>query len=100
MRRISRSPDNVGGAALTMRHRGALIGLVSTNIRDAAGKIGISVDLRSARLQLATEVFGVRVNSYNELSDRELEDISKIGPDEIAIWMSNDVGFTLPLWEG
>ncbi|KKL08511.1 hypothetical protein LCGC14_2575130 [marine sediment metagenome] len=67
------------GIYLVSGRRGALIGGVTSAIRGAAAAAGIEYrgQFREARLRLASEVYGRRITSYNDLTDGEIVAINK-----------------------
>ena len=78
--------------------RGVMTGGLSTAIRKTAKLIGLSIDVRHARLKLASEVFGREVATFNELSDAELWALSQWvlqqNADGLANWLRQQFGAT------
>ena len=88
------------GPRLERGARGAEIGNTENAIRVAANKIGLEVEPRTARLALASEAFGRRVGSFNDLSDGELKAVARWASnnvDTLATWLSVTYGYTLEL---
>ena len=63
------------------RGRGACIGNVTTSIGAALTMLGLNIRdraaLRELRLALASDVFGRKIESYNDLTDTELSVLSR-----------------------
>jgi len=56
------------GRVLTMSQRGMRIGAIHHQVKNAASRIGLSLDWRVARLALASEAFEREILTFSQLS--------------------------------
>jgi len=83
------------GRKLTKSQRGTRIGVIEYWIEHDASSVGLSVNIRTARLTLASEAFEVEISSFNQLSDDELEALytwAKYRPTAVLAWLSEKYG--------
>ena len=85
------------GRVLSPVQRGMRTGLMQRHIGATALSIGLSLDLRNARLALASEVFEKEVLTFSRLSNDELQALSSwVGhcEAELAEWLAEKYGAT------
>lgn len=92
------------GRVLTKRIRGIIVWKIDEAVKAGAARIGISFngDTRKARMALAKVVFLRDAESYNDLSDNELQALNRhlelvTGKAQLDQWMRDAYGYTLKM---
>jgi hypothetical protein len=76
------------------------VGMIDNAIKEAAGKIPVELDIRIARMDLASDVFGGKIESYNDLTGGQLHALYllvTIRSEELKQWMTERYGRQLSM---
>ena len=89
--------DTYGDEYLTKERRIPMVWKTSEAIQGAATAAGIGYDrqFKEARLKLASEVYGKKITSYNDLTDPELAALSQYATTkgrELKQWLISKYG--------
>lgn len=85
------------GRTLTVPQRGMRIGAIQSQVRSAAGSIGLSIDARAIRIALASEVFEREILTFSQLSDDELIALQtwvRVNQESVSEWLAEKYGGT------
>lgn len=95
--RIRAEHRHYTGASLWVNWK---VGYIDSHIKGAAAAVPVELDTRIARMELAAEVFGRKIESYKDLSGEELEAIFEITATrglELKTWIQKKYGAQLEM---